>query len=229
MASTAGYLSSASPTLVRSQQSSTSCDHSLEKQKTYDASHCHSSIPRHQSNDDKRMSTLVSPSSMPTSDNTEETQNINERKFSIPLKTITKDETVSVAENMITSSSLSSNQIITTIDVQNNNNEVSPLNHNISSNATITEFHSTSSDLRSLTPRFISSFNQQSHPNDNDESLSPLLPLTTTSSSWLTHQQSNHSDDMNLENGTQTNKNMLTNNNKTSIATVHNTIERNKG
>lgn len=243
MTSSGVHLTSTSPKLVGSQISPSSFQHPSEQQMTNDASHHHHvHVPRHQpdvneykENDDRLTSTSVFPPSTNTFDETEYIQNKNGRKWSIPqitTTTTTRDDKLSVAEEMPTSSTLSSNRIITTTDVQSGNNDVSSLNHNISSSATITASHSISSDVSSPTHRFIpSSFDQQSNTYGNDESL-PTLPLpsstTTTSSSILMHEQANHANDKYFENKNPMNNDIFTRNNQTSTSPQHTTIEKNK-
>jgi len=223
MTSTDVHLTSISPKLVRSQPLSS--QHPVEQQMTNDASHYHQQhvhVPRrqpdvneHKENDDRLTSTSVFPLSTHTFNETEHIPNKNERKYSIPqtTATTTRDEKFSIAEEMATSSSLSSNRIITTNDVQTDKNELSSFNHNIGSNTTITGSHSISSDVSSPNRCFIpSSFDQQSYAYGNDESL-----LGTTSSSLLMHEQANHAKDKYLENK-----------NQTSISRIHKTNEQNK-
>ncbi|CAF4656488.1 unnamed protein product [Rotaria sp. Silwood1] len=240
MTSTGIHLTSTSPKLVRGQLLPSSFQHTQEEQQmTNDASHHHVDVPRHQpdvderrENDDKPTSTLVFRSSTHTLDESEHIENRNDRKCSIPpppTTTIINDEKLSVAEEIPKSSSLSSNRIITTTDVQNDNNDVSSLNHNISSNATITTFHSISSDVSSSTQRFISSsFNQQSYAYENDELSSTLLPSITTSSSLLMHEQAHHANDKYLENKNQTNKDSSIDNNQILRSSVDGTNEKNQ-
>lgn len=262
MTSSGIQLTSVSPKLVQSQISSSSFQHPSEQQIANEASHHHQQhhhvhVPRHQpdvneykENDDRLTSTSVFPPSTNTFDETEYIQNKNGRKSSIPqtttttatspsTTTATRDEKLSVAEEMPTSLTLSSNRIITTTDVQSDNNDVSSLNHNISSSATITASRSSSSDVSSPTHRFIpSSFDQQSNTYGNDESL-PTLPhpsstttttttTKTTSSSLLMHEQANHANDKYLENKNSMNNDILSKNNQTSTSPQHTTVEKNK-
>ncbi len=242
MTSTSAHFTSTSPKLVRSQLSPSSFQHPSEQQMTNDASyhhHHHVHVPKHQpdvneykENDDRLTSTSVFPPSMYTFDETEHIQNKNGRKASIPQTTTTRDEKLSVTKEMPTSSTLSSNRITTTTaDVQRDNNDVSSLNHNISSSATITASHSLSSDVSSPTHRFTpSSFDQQSNAYGNDESLPRLQQpsSTTTSSSLLMHDQANHANDKYLENKTPTNNDILTKNNQTLTSPQHTPNEKSK-
>ncbi len=228
---------STSPKLVQSQLSPSSIQHSSEKQMTNDASHHHVHVPRHQpdvneykENNDRLTSTSVFPPSMHTFDENEHIQNKNGRKSSLPqtTTTTTRDEKLSVAKEMPTTSSLlSSNRIITTTDVQSDNNDVSSLNHNISSTATITASHSISSDASSPTRRFIpSSVDQQSNAYGNDQSL-PIFPSITSASS-LMHEQANHANDKYLEKRNSMNNDLLTKNNQASTSPQHTTIDKSK-
>jgi hypothetical protein len=200
---------------------------------TNDASHHHHHhvhVPRHQpdvneykENDDRLTSTSVFPPSLHTFDEPEHIQNKNSRKCSLPQTTTTRDEKLSVAKEMPTtsSSSLSSNRITTTTDVQN---DVSSLNHNISSTNTITASHSISSDVSSPTRRFIpSSVDRQSNAYGNDQSLP-----TFSSSGLLVHEQANHANDKYLENRNPMNNNLLTKNNPTSTSPQHTIIDKSK-
>jgi hypothetical protein len=231
MASTDIHLTSTSPKLAPFQ-------HPSEQQMTNDASHHHVHVPRHQpdvneykENDDRVTSTSVFAPSSHIFDETEYIQNKNGRKWSTSqTTTIARDEKLSVAEKMPTSSTLSSNRIITTTDVQSDNNDVLSLNHNISSSATITASHSISSDVSSPTHRFIpSSFDQQSNAYGNDESL-PIIPpsSTTTSSFSLMHEQANHANDKYLENKNSMNYDILTQNNQTLPSPQHTTNDKSK-
>jgi hypothetical protein len=236
MTSTGVHLTSTSPKLVQSPLSPLSFQHPPEQPMTNDASHHHIHVPRHQpdvneykENDDRLTSTSVFPPSTQTFDEIEHIQNKNERKSSIPQTTATRDEKLSVAEDMSTSSSLPYNRIITTNDVQSDNKQVSSLNHNISSNATITAFHSISSDVNSPTRHFIpSSSDQQSYAYGNDESLPRQPTTTTTSSSLLMHEQANHANDKYSENKNQTNNEIFSSNNQTSTSPIHKPIDKSK-
>jgi hypothetical protein len=227
-----------SPKLVQSQLLSSTFQHPSEQQMTNDANHHHVHVPTHQpdineykENDDRLTATSVFPPSTHTFDATEYIQNKNGRKFSMPQTTTktTRDKKLSVSAEMPTSSSLSSNPIIKLPDVQNDkNNDVSSLNHKISSNATIAASHSISPDVSSPTHRFIpSSFDQQSNAYGNDESL-PTLPLssTTISSSLLMHEQANHANDKYLENKNQMINDIFTKNTQTSTSPQHTTNEK---
>jgi hypothetical protein len=240
MTSAGVHLTSTSPKLVQSQLSPSSSQHPLEQQMTNDASRHqhHVLVPRHQpdvneykENDDRLTSTSVFPLSTHTSDEIEHIQNKkNERKYSASQTATTRDEKLSVAEDMSTSSSLPYNPIITTNDVQSDNNEVSSLNHKISSNATITAFHSISSDVNSPTRHFIpSSFDQQSYAYGNDEPLPPLpSSTTTTSSSLLMHEQANHANHKYSENQNQMSDDIFSNNNQTSTSPKHKPVDKSK-
>jgi len=242
MASTDIHLTSTSPKLARSQLLPTLFQHPSEQQMTNDASHHHHHVhvPQHQpdvneykENDDRLTSTSVFAPSSHIFDETEYIQNKNGRKFSMPQTTTktTRDKKLSVSAEMPTSSSLSSNPIITLPDVQSDkNNDVSSLNHKISSNATIAASHSISPDVSSPTHRFIpSSFDQQSNAYGNDESL-PILPpsSTTTSSFSLMHEQANHANDKYLENKNPMNNNILTQYNQTLPSSQHTTNDKSK-
>jgi hypothetical protein len=239
MTSTNIHPTSTSPNLVRSQLSPSSTQHPPEQQMTNDSSHHHVHVPRHQpdvneykENDDRLTSTSVFPPSTNIFDETKHIQNKNERKCSVPLTTTTttaREGKLSVTEEIPSSSSLSSNRIITTTDVQSDNKDILSLNHNISSNPTITAFHSISSDVSSPTRRFISSsFDQQSYAYGNDEPLPPLLPSTTTSSSLLMHDQANHANDKYLEKKNPMNNDIYPKNNQTSASPQHKIIEKSK-
>ena len=240
MTSTGVQLTSTSPKSVQSSLSPLSFQHPPEQQMTNDASHHHHHhhvhVPRHQpdvneykENDDRLTSTSVFPPSTQTFDEIEHIQNKNERKSSIPQTTATRDEKLSVAEDMSTTSSLPYNRIIKTNDVQSDNKLVSSLNHNISSNSTITAFHSISSDVNSPTRHFIpSSSDQQSYAYGNDESLPPQPIATTTSSSLLMHEQANHANDKYSENKNQTNNEIFSSNNQTSTSPTHKSIDKSK-
>jgi len=241
MASTGIHFTSTSPKLARSQLPPTSFQHPSEQQMTNDASHHHHHVhvPRHQpdvneykENDNRLTSASVFSPSSHIFDETEYIQNKNGRKCSTSQTTTTnaRDEKLSVAEKMPTSSTLSSNRIITTTDVQSDNNDVLSLNHNISSSATITASHSISSDVSSPTHRFIpSSFDQQSNAYGNDESL-PIIPpsSTTTSSFSLMHEQANHGNDKYLEKKNSMNNDILTQNNQTLPSPQHTTNDKSK-
>lgn len=235
MASSSAQASSTSPKLAQSQISPLSLQYVSQQHTTTDGSHHHANIPRHQTdsdeykeNDDRTTSASVFRSIPDTNDDSENIKNRNERKTSMPL-TITKDEKLSVAEEMLKSSPLSSNRIITATDVQSDNNEVSSFNHDISSNGTSTTLHSVSSDVSSPTPRFIpSSFDQQPSINENKESMSTLLPSTTTSSSLLMCEQTNPGNDKYLENRNQTNKDTLIDNDQTRTPASDNVVEGNQ-
>ena len=203
---------------------------------TNDASshHHHVHVSRHQpdvneykENDDRLTSTSVFPPSLHTFDEPEYIQNKSSRKGSLPqtTTTTTRDEELSVAREMpTTSSSLSSNRIIQTTDVQSDNNDVSTSNHNISSTTTNTASHSISSDVSSSTRRFIpSSVDQQSNAYGNDQSL-PTFP----SSGLLMHEQANHGNDKYLEKRNSMNNDLLTKNNQTSTSPQHTIIEKSK-
>jgi hypothetical protein len=204
---------------------------------TNDASHHHVHVPRHQpdvneykENDDRLTSTSVFPPSLHTFDEPEYIQNKNSRKGSLPqTTTTTRDEKLSVAKEMpTTSSSLSSNRIIQTTDVQSDNNDVPSSNHNISSTNTITASRSISSDVSSPTRRFIpSSMDQQSNAYGNDQSL-PTFPSPSSSSGMLMHEQANHGNDKYLENRNSMNNDLLTKNNQTSTSPQHTIIEKSK-
>jgi hypothetical protein len=238
MTSTGVHLPTTSPKLVENQQLPSSFQHSQEQQMTNDASHHHIHVPRHQpdvndykENDDRLTSASVFPPSTHIFDETEHIQNKNGRKSSIPqtttTTTTTRDERLSFSKEMPRFSSLSSNRIITTTNVQSDNNEILSLNHNISSSATITASHSISSDVSSPTRRFIpSSFDQQLNAYGNDGSLPTILQ--TTSSSFLMHGQANHANEKNVENKNPMNNNILAKNNQTSTSPQHTIIEKSK-
>lgn len=226
-----------SPKLIRSQQSPSTYQHTPDAQMTNDASHHHVHLPRHQPDvnehkekDDRTTSTAVFRSSTNTLDETDHIQNDNEKKNSMPqTTTTTKDAKLLVAEEMPTLSSLSSNQIIPTTDVQSDNNEISSLNPNISSYATITTFHSISPDASSSTRRFIpSSADQQSNAYENDESLLPVVPSITTSSSLLMHEQTRYDDEKYSENQSQMNKDISIDNNQILTGSEVNKVEENQ-
>ena len=208
-----------SPTLARGQdQSPASLQDFQEQQMTNEASHQQQQhlahVPRQspdvneqkETNDGLASSSVVSSSSITQrSDNSDRTINKNEEKSSTLTTAATRDEKCLRAEEIPTSSS--SNRIIASNDVQNsagnNNNvvddddngDVLSFNHNISSNATITAFHSISSDVSSPVRRFMpSSVDQQAYADETDESL-PTFPSPPLLSSLLMHEQPNHAND----------------------------------
>ena len=223
---------STSPKLAQSQLAPSSIQHPSEQQTTNDASLHHVHVPRHQpdvneykENDDRLTSTSVFPSSSQTFDENEHIHTKNERKYSLSQTTTTRDERLSVAKDMSISSPSSSNRIKTATNVQSDNNDVSSLNHYISSTATITASHSISSDASSPTRRFIpSSIDQQTNAYGNDES-SPTFP-SATSSSLLMHEQANHANEKYLAKKNPLNNDLLTKNSQTSTSLPHTTIEK---
>lgn len=211
----------ASPTFAGGQeQSPATLQDFQEQQMTNEASHQQqhlAHVPRQspdvneqkETNEGLASSSVVSSSSITQrSDNSERMINKNEEKSSTlttAAAAATRDGKRLLAEEKPTSSS-SSNRIIASNDVQNsagnNNNvvdddegDVLSFNHNISSNATITAFHSISSDVGSPVRRFMpSSVDQQAYADETDESL-PTFPSPPLLSSLLMHEQPNHAND----------------------------------
>ena len=229
MASSTAGSTAPSPIVIRSSQQSPSLlQDSTEPDMKNDASshHVHASRPSPDVNIEKEKTNELTSTKLTSIDD-----QISDRNESITTNTegtssilpttkstskVTKNEKLATSEE-IPSSSLPSNQIMTTNEAQcrsddNNENDALSFNHNIDSNATITAFHSISSDVNLTTQSFNpSSFDHQAHEYENDESFHPFPPPSMSSpSSSLMHEQPNHANEKYVE------ANITTDNHKSS-------------
>jgi hypothetical protein len=195
------HRSATSPKLSDNDVSSSLFQQSNEQQMRNDASYHHVQVPRHsfdameqKETNDGLTSTVVTSSIAHISDRHEE-ESSGMVQVGTTIVDRPTDETLTVTSQI----SSSSNRITPTNAVQNSNdnniaNDVSLLNDNISSNATITAFHSISSDVSSSSRRCIplSSFDQRVCAHENKQPLATGLP---SAASLLLDEQANHAND----------------------------------